>query len=74
MRIMSSTIGCKLFSFPRISCPDGCSRAFLARLITLFRNASTDVPGSLARLVLSSSSSAVASAMICVACSRWFRG
>jgi hypothetical protein len=25
MRVMSSTISCKLFSFPRISCAEGCS-------------------------------------------------
>ena len=74
MRVMSSTIGCKLFSFPRISCADGCSRVFLARVITLLRKASRDWDGSLARLVLSSSNSAVASAMIWVACSGWLRG
>lgn len=74
MRVMSSTIGCKLFSFPRISCADGCSRVFLARVITLLRKASRDWGGSLARLVLSNSSSAVASAMIWVACSKWLRG
>jgi len=74
MRVMSSTIGCKLFSFPRFSCADGCSRVFLARVITLLRKASRDWDGSLARLVLSSSNSAVASAMIWVACSRWLGG
>jgi hypothetical protein len=25
IRVMSSMIGCKLFSFPRISCAEGCS-------------------------------------------------
>lgn len=27
--VMSSTINCRLFSIPGISCPDGCSRVFL---------------------------------------------
>jgi hypothetical protein len=60
-------IGCRLFSFPRISCADGCSRVFLASVITLFRKASRDWAGSLARLVLSSSSSAVPRLKICAA-------
>jgi hypothetical protein len=42
MRVMSSTISCKLFSFPRISCAEGCSQVFLASVITLFRKASRD--------------------------------
>lgn len=53
MRVMSSAISCKLFSFPRISCAEGCSRVFLASITTLFRKASRDWAGSLVRLVLS---------------------
>jgi hypothetical protein len=64
MRVMSSTISCKLFSFPRISCAEDCSQVFLASVITLFRKASRDWASSLAHLVLSSSSNAVASAII----------
>ncbi|KAL2842674.1 hypothetical protein BJX68DRAFT_278354 [Aspergillus pseudodeflectus] len=42
IRVMSSIIGCRLFSFPKISCPDGCSRVFLAKVITLLRKVSKD--------------------------------
>lgn len=51
------------------SSPDGCSRVLLASEITLFRKTSKDCAESLLRLLLSSSSSAVAFALILV----WIR-
>ena len=67
MRVMSSFIGCKLLSFSenllRRWLLSG-DQVFLARVITLLRKVSKDWDGILARLVLSSSNSAVASAMI----------
>ncbi|PYH63983.1 uncharacterized protein BO88DRAFT_352064 [Aspergillus vadensis CBS 113365] len=42
IRVIFSVINCKLFNFPRISCAEGCSRVFLASIITLFRKVSRD--------------------------------
>ena len=64
IRVISLTIGYRLFSFPKIFCPNSCSWVFLVKVITLFRKASRERASTLARLVLSSSSNAVVSAII----------